>query len=67
MDDSSMIERLKEDALSSYGENRIDAIDTVAAYGEDAIPALIDIAEESSSNDHQQHARKKIREIKGSE
>jgi hypothetical protein len=66
MDDSDLIERLKEDALSSYGENRIDAIDTVATYGEDAIPALIDIAEQSSSNDHQQHARKKIREIKNS-
>jgi hypothetical protein len=67
MSDTDPIERLKKDALSSYGENRIDAIDTVAAYGEDAIPALIDIAEESSSNDHQQHARKKIREIKGAE
>lgn len=57
------VEGLKEDALSSYDENRLDAIETLATFGEDAIPALVEIANESTNKEPQQLARKKIREI----
>lgn len=63
MDKEEQIEELKWQALDSYGENREDAMDTLAAYGEKAIPALIEIAGKSSGVDHQKYARKKIREI----
>jgi hypothetical protein len=61
------VEGLKENALSSYGENRLDAIETLATFGGDAIPALVEIANESSNEEPQQLARKKIREIKSGE
>lgn len=57
------VEGLKENALSSYGDNRLDAIETLATFGEDAIPALVEIANESSNEEPQQLARKKIRAI----
>ena len=63
MNEEEQIKELKQQALESYGENREDAMDTLAAYGEEAIPALIEIAGEYSKTDHQKHARKKIREI----
>jgi len=61
------IEGLKENALSSYGENRLDAIETLATFGKDAIPALVEIANQSSNEEPQQLARKKIRDINTSE
>lgn len=57
------IEGLKENALTSYGDNRLDAIETLGTFGEDAIPALVEITNESSKQEPQQLARKKIREI----
>ena len=57
------VEGLKENALSSYGENRLDAVETLATFGEDAIPALVEIANHSSNEEPQQLARAKIREI----
>lgn len=57
------ISGLRENALSSYGENRLDAIETLATFGEDAIPSLVEIANKSSNEEPQQLARAKIREI----
>jgi len=57
------IEGLKKNALSSYGNNRLDAIKTLATFGADAIPALVEVANESSNEEPQQLARKKIRAI----
>ena len=64
MSEEDEIERIKRDALNSYGDNREDAIDTLAVYGEDAVSALLEIAEKSVGSDHQKYARKKVREIK---
>ena len=65
MDDTGPdpIEGLKENALSSYGENRLDAIETLGTFGEDAIPALVEMTNKSSKQKPQQLAREKIREI----
>lgn len=65
MDDTAPdpIEGLKENALTSYGENRLDAIETLSTFGEDAIPALVEITNKSSKQKPQQLAREKIREI----
>ena len=57
------IDGLKENALSSYGDNRLDAIKTLATFGEEAIPALVEITNQSSNEEPQQLARAKIREI----
>lgn len=57
------IDGLKENALSSYGDNRQDAIKTLATFGEEAIPALVEITNQSSNREPQQLARAKIREI----
>jgi Ran GTPase-activating protein (RanGAP) involved in mRNA processing and transport len=57
------VEGLKENAVSSYGENRLDAIETLATFGEDAVPALVEITNEVNKEKPQQLARKKIREI----
>jgi len=57
------IDGLKENALSSYGDNRLDAIETLATFGEEAIPALVEITNQSSNEEPQQLARAKIREI----
>ncbi|WP_251342789.1 hypothetical protein [Haloplanus halophilus] len=61
------VEGLKENALSSYGANRLDAIETLATFGKDAIPALVEIANQSSNEEPQQLAREKIREINNGE
>ena len=63
--DEELIEALKEDAKFSYGENRLDAIDTLATFGEDALPALVELLEFYTETDAQQHVREYIREIKG--
>jgi hypothetical protein len=65
MEEKDQIEALKHQALSSYGENREDAMDTLEVYGEAAIPALLEIADASDSVEHQKYARKKIRQIRG--
>lgn len=57
------VEGLKENAVSSYDENRLDAIETLATFGEDAVPALVEITNEVNKEKPQQLARKKIREI----
>lgn len=61
--DLDPIEGLKENALSSYGDNRLDAIETLATFGEEAIPALVEITNQSSNEEPQQLARAKIRDI----
>ena len=62
-DEIDPIDGLKENALSSYGDNRLDAIETLATFGEEAIPALVEITNKSSNEEPQQLARAKIREI----
>ena len=62
-DQTDPIDGLKENALSSYGDNRLDAIETLATFGEEAIPALVEITNQSSNEEPQQLARAKIREI----
>ena len=62
-DQTDPIDGLKENALSSYGDNRLDAIKTLATFGEEAIPALVEITNQSSNEEPQQLARAKIREI----
>jgi len=57
------VDGLKENALSSYGDNRLDAIETLATFGKEAIPALVEITNQSSNEEPQQLARAKIREI----
>jgi len=62
-DETDPIDGLKENALSSYGDNRLDAIKTLATFGKEAIPALVEITNQSSNEEPQQLARAKIREI----
>lgn len=55
------IERLKIKAIGSYGDTREQAIETLASFGDPAIPALTEVAEELTSYDDL--AMKKIQEI----
>lgn len=63
MNNEDEIEKLKKVCKHSYNESRKEAVNSLASYGEDAIPALIDLAE-AYSGEHKTMVLKKIQEIR---
>lgn len=65
LSEKEQIEKLKDVALQSYSPSvSFKTIDTMAIYGEKAIPALTEIAKKSMIFEVQERAVDKIREIK---
>jgi len=64
--DEEQIDGLKKVAMSSVTPDaRKKAIDTLATYGEKAIPAITDIIKDSLSTDVREHGLDTIKRIKG--
>ena len=65
LSDKEQIEKLKEIALnSSYVSTRKKVMETLATYGEKAIPTITDIVDNSTMVETREHGLDVIRKIK---
>jgi len=65
MSEEEAIEKLKKVAIEGrYGDERKDAIETLATFGEKATAALAEIAVEGRYGDERKLAMEKIKQIK---
>lgn len=64
MERKNEIDRIKNEALSTYNKDRkIEVIDTLATYGKDGVSPIMDIVNSTANNDVKSHALQTIRKI----
>jgi len=65
MSEKKEIRKLEKIATHSVSsEERKQAIDTLAAYGEVSIPAILRVLEQSTAQEVKEHGLKKVKELK---